>query len=102
MGFCLLITQDVSRGIGECFYAALMPLIAVFEVLVFSVTGCFNSHLPNFHTQKSAYTAKDFIRLAQETRCNYSFHYYTTVPIFTFFILSKIVNNSLVHFRIDG
>lgn len=45
-----------------------MPLIAVFEVLVFAVTGCFNSHLPNFHTQKSAFTAKDFIRLAQETR----------------------------------
>ncbi|XP_024631086.1 calcineurin B-like protein 10 isoform X4 [Medicago truncatula] len=62
-------SPDVSTGIGECFYAALMPLIAVFEVLVFAVTGCFNSHLPNFHTQKSAYTAKDFIRLAQETRC---------------------------------
>lgn len=61
-------SPDVSRGIGECFNAALMPLIAVFEVLVFAVTGCFNSHLPNFHTQKSAFTAKDFIRLAQETR----------------------------------
>lgn len=79
-----MTVQDVSTGIGECFYAALMPLIAVFEVLVFAVTGCFNSHLPNFHTQKSAYTAKDFIRLAQETRCNYSFQY-NTVSILTFF-----------------
>jgi len=95
-GFCFLIAQDVSTGIGECFYAALMPLLAVFEVLVFAVTGCFNSHLPNFHTQKSAYTAKDFLRLAQETRCNYSFQF------LLFFILNKIVNNGLVHFRIEG
>ncbi|GAU34469.1 hypothetical protein TSUD_06800 [Trifolium subterraneum] len=58
-----------SRTIGECIYAALMPLIAVVEALVFAVTGCFNSHLSFtiFHTHHKS-PAKDFARLAQETR----------------------------------
>jgi hypothetical protein len=74
------IEQDASRRrIGECIYEVLMPLIAVFEVFVFAVTGCFNSHL-SIPNKKSAYTAKDFIRLAQETRCNvtHSFQFPST------------------------
>ncbi|XP_004498906.1 calcineurin B-like protein 10 isoform X1 [Cicer arietinum] len=59
-----------STTIGECIYAALMPLIAVVEVLVFAVAGCFNSHPPLsiFRNRKSAYTSNDFARLAEETR----------------------------------
>ncbi|CAL5206180.1 unnamed protein product [Lathyrus oleraceus] len=61
---------SASRTIGECIYAALMPLIAVVEVFVSAVAGCFNSHRPLsvFHSHKSSYTARDFNRLAQETR----------------------------------
>ncbi|PNX56793.1 calcineurin B-like protein 6 [Trifolium pratense] len=63
-------SDDASRrGIGECIYEVLMPLISVVEVFVFAVTGCFNTYL-SLPNNKSAYTAKDFTLLAQETRCN--------------------------------
>lgn len=67
-----------STTIGECIYAALMPLIAVVEVLVFAVAGCFNSHPPLsiFRNRKSAYTSNDFARLAEETRCNVTHSFY--------------------------
>ncbi|CAJ2675241.1 calcineurin B-like protein 10 isoform X1 [Trifolium pratense] len=61
-------SDDASRrGIGECIYEVLMPLISVVEVFVFAVTGCFNTYL-SLPNNKSAYTAKDFTLLAQETR----------------------------------
>lgn len=62
-----------SWTLGECVCAALMPLIAVVEVLMMAVTGCF-SYCPctiiHDHNHKRTYTAEDFASLAHETRCN--------------------------------
>ncbi|KAK7321599.1 hypothetical protein VNO77_32405 [Canavalia gladiata] len=63
-----------SWTIGERMCAALMPFIAVVEVLMFAVAGCFTCRSRSciVHNQKPAYTAHDFTRLADETRFTYN------------------------------
>ena len=63
---------------GERICKALMPLIAVVEMLIFTVANCFNYRPSSIvQNQKCGYTAKDLARLAEETRC-------TFVPFFPF------------------
>ncbi|RDY03121.1 Calcineurin B-like protein 10, partial [Mucuna pruriens] len=60
-----------SWTVGEAVCAVLMPVIAVVEVLMLAVTGCFSyrqCRIIQNQNNKRDYTAKDFASLADETR----------------------------------
>ncbi|KAJ1442789.1 EF-Hand 1, calcium-binding site [Sesbania bispinosa] len=85
-----LIEEATSRR-GRI-YAALMPLIAVVEVLVCAVASCFNYCKPRIiedQDQKRAYAAKDFARLADETR-------FTVNEVEALHVLFKKLSSSLI------
>ncbi|XP_040867418.1 calcineurin B-like protein 10 isoform X2 [Glycine max] len=81
-----------SWTIGERVCAALMPLIAVVEVLILTVTGCF-SYCPCIsiidQNHKCTYTAKDFAILADETR-------FTVEEVEALHVLFKRLSSSLI------
>lgn len=88
---CLLNTEQT---IGERICVALMPLIAVVEVLMFAVAKCFNFHPRSIiQNQKCGYASKDLLRLAEETRCN-------SIP-FIFLPSNSFNFNSVLHFSFD-
>ncbi|TKY57964.1 Calcineurin B protein 10 [Spatholobus suberectus] len=76
--------------IGERICAALMPFIAVVEVLMLAVTGCF-SYCPCsiIQNHKRTYTAKDFASLADETR-------FTVNEVEALHVLFKRLSSSLI------
>lgn len=85
-----------SETIGERICAALMPVVAVVEVLIFAVSNCF-SYCPRIvHNHKcGAYTAKDLARLADETRCKSIHFIFFSVPIISISIsisISLLIN----------
>ncbi|XP_029129917.1 calcineurin B-like protein 10 isoform X4 [Cajanus cajan] len=74
-----------SWTIGERVCAALMPFIAVVEVLMLAVTGCFSI----IQNHKRAYTAKDFASLAHQTR-------FTVNEVEALHVLFKRLSSTLI------
>lgn len=72
--------------------AALMPLIAVVEVLMMAVTGCF-SNCPciiiHDHNHKRTYNVEDFASLAHETR-------FTVNEVEALHVLFKRLSSTLI------
>ncbi|XP_057425445.1 calcineurin B-like protein 10 [Lotus japonicus] len=86
-----------SRTLGERVYAALMPLIAVVEALVFAVAGCFNlCPLRNVNQEQTREcTAKDFARLAKETR--FTVNEVEALHVLFTKLSCTVINDGLIH-----
>ncbi|KAK7310723.1 hypothetical protein RJT34_08414 [Clitoria ternatea] len=79
-----------SWTIGDRVCSALMPCVAVVEVFMLAVTSCFSFCHSSIHqNHKHIYSAKDFTRLAHETR-------FTVNEVEALDVLFKRLSSSLI------
>ncbi|PKU88022.1 Calcineurin B-like protein 9 [Dendrobium catenatum] len=81
--------------VGERLCFTFLPLIAIFESLIFVVTNCFESH-PKILLRSTPQARHDFAKLAEESRC------FTVNEVEALHELYKklscsIINDGLIH-----
>uniref|UniRef100_A0A2N9EW28 Calcineurin B-like protein n=1 Tax=Fagus sylvatica TaxID=28930 RepID=A0A2N9EW28_FAGSY len=79
-------SESSSLTLGECICAAFIPLIAIFEVLIFAFTDCFEC-MP--HPEKRKKDFKEIARLADET-------IFTVSEVETLYELFKKLSSSII------